>query len=154
MPDRGCVVLLGDFSEERLDLTDVVRDFCWSVVQSADLSGLREIGREHTVIAVLAKVETGGDTPWSETMRAIRAAAPRARIIVCHKGVQANARTEMIDAGAFGVLLSPLAHSEVRQSLGFVWASKITPLNHTRHTVSPAKKIRAIDTAARRVGAA
>jgi len=54
MPDRGCVVLLGDFSEERLDLTDVVRDFCWSVVQSADLSGLREIGARQIIPAAIS----------------------------------------------------------------------------------------------------
>jgi hypothetical protein len=65
-------------------------------------------------------------------MRAVRAVARRARIIVCHKVGQTQFRTEMVDSGAFGVLLSPLAQSEVRQSLGFVWASKITPLNHSQ----------------------
>jgi hypothetical protein len=131
MTRRGCVVLLGDFSNEHLDLTSIGSDFRWSVAQSLDLSGLREISRSRTVVAVL--VQAGGaealNTSWPNVLRAVRAAAPRARIIVCHKVGQSDSRAAMVDAGAFGVLLSPLARSEVRQSLGFVWASKITPLN-------------------------
>ncbi|MBZ5677294.1 MAG: hypothetical protein LAP61_23870 [Acidobacteriia bacterium] len=129
MTNRGCVVLLGDFSNERLDVDSIGRDFCWTVAQASDLSGLKEIGRTRTVVAVLLQAGEP-DLAWQGALRAIRAAAPRARIIICHKVDQAHARTEMVNAGAFGVLLSPLAHSEVRQSLGFVWASKITPLKH------------------------
>jgi DNA-binding response OmpR family regulator len=149
MTNRGCVVLLGDFSNERLDLISIGGDFGWSVDRAADLSGLEEIGRSRTVIAVLLQA---GALPiaWPDAMRAIRAVAPRARVIVCHKVDQAHSRTAMIDAGAFGVLLSPLAHSEVRQSLGFVWASKITPL---KHVPSPARKARPM-TISRRAGAA
>src|SRR5579864_8417937 len=141
MTNRGCVVLLGDFSNERLDLTSIGRDFCWSVDRASDLSGLQEVGRSRTVIAVLIQAGTL-HLPWPDAMRAIRAVAPRARVIVCHKVGQTHSRTEMVDSGAFGVLLSPLAHSEVRQSLGFVWASKITPMKHVPSA------------AARRVGAA
>ncbi len=137
MTNRGCVVLLGDFSNERLDVDAIGRDFCWSVSQASDLSGLKEIGRTNTVIAVLLQIGAGVlHRPWPDALRAVRAAAPRARIIMCHKVDQAHARTEMVDAGAFGVLLSPLAHSEVRQSLGFVWASKITPLKHVPSTAA------------------
>lgn len=150
MTNRGCVVLLGDFSNERLDLAAIGRDFCWSVAPASDLSELREIGQSRTVVAVL--IQAGALLmSWPDAMRAIRAVAPRARIIVCHKVDQTHFRTEMVDSGAFGVLLSPLAHSEVRQSLGFVWASKITPLPHVPST---ARKIHRIDTSARCVGAA
>ena len=150
MSRRGCVVLLGDFSNERLDLASIGHDFRWSVAQAPDLSGLGEIGRSRTVIAVL--VQAGSlHMSWPDVIRAIRAVAPRARIIVCHKVDQAHFRAEMVESGAFGVLLSPLAQSEVRQSLGFVWASKITPLPHVP---SAAKKIHRIDAPARRVGAA
>ena len=135
MNDRGCVVLFGDFSNERLDLAAIGRDFGWSVAQTSDESGLREISRSRTVIAVLIHEGSLG-LHWREALRTIRAAAPRARVIVCHKADQARYKTEIIDAGAFGVLLSPLAHSEVRQSLGFVWASKITPLKHTSSAVA------------------
>jgi len=136
MTNRGCVVLLGDFSNEHLDLTSIGRDFCWSVDWASDLTGLGEIGLSRTVIAVL--IQAGAlNMPWPDAMRAIRNVAQRARIIVCHKVDQAHFRTEMVDSGAFGVLLSPLAHSEVRQSLGFVWASKITP---SRHVPSAAQR--------------
>jgi plasmid stabilization system protein ParE len=135
MNDRGCVALLGDFSNERLDLAAVARDFGWSVTQTSDEAGLREIARMRTVVAVLADAPALGPH-WEQGVRLIRAAAPKARIIVCHKAELAPYKTEMVDAGAFGVLLSPLAHSEVRQSLGFVWASMIAPLNAGRSAAS------------------
>jgi hypothetical protein len=150
MNRSGCVVLFGDFSDERLDLAAIGQDFSWSVAQARDLVGFGEIGRTRTVIAVL--VQAGSlRMPWPDVIRTIRAVAPRARIIVCHKVEQVHFRTEMVDSGAFGVLLSPLAQSEVRQSLGFVWASKITPMPHVP---SATKKIRRIDAPMRRLGAA
>lgn len=134
----GCVVLLGDFSSEHLDLTSIGRDFCWTVAQSLDLSGLKEIGRSRTVVAVLVQAGWAEalNTSWPNALRTVRAAAPRARIIVCHKVGQADSRAAMVGAGAFGLLLSPLAQSEVRQSLGFVWASKITPLKRAPSNAS------------------
>ena len=150
MANRGCVVLLGEFSNERLDLAAISRDFGWSVAQTPDLPGLREIGQSRTVISVLVQAGSMG-MPWPKVLRAVRSAAPRARIIMCHKADQTHSRAEMVDAGAFGVLLSPLAHSEVRQSLGFVWASKITPMPHAASTD---RKASAIAGKARHVGAA
>jgi hypothetical protein len=150
MANRGCVVLLGDFSNERLDVATIARDFSWTVSAALDLPGLREIGRSRTVVAVLMQA-CALNMRWPDAMRAVRAAAPRARIIVCHKVDQAHLRHQMVDAGAFGVLLSPLAYSEVRQSLGFVWASKITPL---KHVPSTARKSRPVDTRTQRAGAA
>lgn len=121
--------MLGDFSDERVDLSSVGHDFGWSVAQTSDLSGLRDIAQSRTIIAVLIQAGALG-IPWSAALRAARAAAPQARIIVCHKAEQIYSRTQMVDSGAFGAVLSPLAYSEIRQSLGFVWASKITPLEH------------------------
>ena len=129
MANKGCVVLLGDFSNERLDLASIGQDFSWSVTHASDLTGLREICQSRTVLVVLVKAERGA---WPQALRAVRTAAPRARIIICHTVDQADSRAAMVDAGAFGVLLSPLAHSEVRQSLGFVWASRITPLSRAQ----------------------
>jgi hypothetical protein len=154
MANRGCVVLLGDFSNERLDLSAVGRDFGWSVDRASDLSELEEIGRSRTVIAVLIQAGTLR-LSWPDAMRAIRAVASRARVIVCHKVGQTHSRAEMVDSGAFGVLLSPLTHSEVRQSLGFVWASKITPLQHVPTTAGKTSpKTSSTDGKVQRVGAA
>lgn len=149
MAQRGCVVLLGDFSHERLDLTSIERDSCWSVAYIPDLDGLRQMAQTCRVTAVL--IQAGSmDLSWRQAMREIRAVAPRARVIVCHRGEQANYRTEMADSGAFGVLLSPLAQSEVRQSLGFIWASRVKAVNKV---VSSAGKIRPLDIS-QHVGAA
>lgn len=149
MPDRECLVMLGDFSNERLDISAIGRDFGWWVTQALDLSGLREISRSNTVIAVLIQAESLG-LSWQEALRDSRAAAPMARLIMCHKVQQAHARTEMVDAGAFGVLLAPLAQSEVRQSLGFVWASRITP----ERQAPASRKARSVSLPKQRFGAA
>ena len=127
--------MLGDFSNERPDLAAIGRDFGWSVARTSDQSGLRDIAQSCTVVAVLIQAGTPG-IHWQKSLRAIRAAAPRARIIICHKADQVRHQTEMLDAGAFGVLLSPLAHSEVRQALGFVWASRIPPLRGVSSTAA------------------
>lgn len=135
------MVLLGDFSNERLDLSFVGPDFGWTVAQASELSGLREIGRSRTVLAVIIQAGALG-VPWPDAMRAVRAAVPRARLILCYKIDQAHARTKMIDAGAFGVVLSPLANSEVRQALGFVWASRIKPVPHVPSGAGKVRPIR------------
>jgi len=149
MAQRGCVVLLGDFSSERLDLSSIERDFCWSVAQTANFEGLRQIAQTCRVTAVLIHAGTLS-VSWREAMRTIRDAAPRARVIVCHRGEQADFRAEMVDSGAFGVLLSPLMQSEVRQSLGFIWASKPP----TPKIVSTAGRIRLVDAVPEHIGAA
>lgn len=140
--DRGSVVLLGDFSNERVDLVPIARNFCWSVARTLNLPGLRDISRTNAVMAVLIHAGALG-MPWREALRAVRTATPRACLILCHKAESVHARGQMVEAGAFGVLLSPLAHSEVRQLLGFVWASRPSK-------ISPAR----IDARARRAGAA
>ncbi len=149
MAQRRCVVLLGDFSDERLDLSSIERDFCWSVAQVPDLDGLNQVAQAFTVAAVLIHAGTV-NMPWRDAMRAIRAVAPRARVIVCHRGEQAQFRAEMIDSGAFGVLLAPLAQSEVRQSLGFIWASRSPSLA----SVSRKGRIVPIDALSQHIGAA
>ena len=127
MANRGCIVLLGDFSNERPDLASIGRDFCWSVAQASDVTELKEICSSCTVMAVMVQA-AGLEMQWPGALGIVRAAAPLAKIILCHKAEDSHARAEMIEAGAFAVLLSPLAHSEVRQSLGFVWASARKPV--------------------------
>jgi DNA-binding NtrC family response regulator len=148
--ESGKVVLLGDFSNERLNLATIGRDFGWSTVKASDLSELRELGQSETVVAVLIQAGWLGQ-PWSESLRAVRETLPHAKAILCHRVDQAHSRIEMVDAGAFGVLMSPLAYAEVRQALGFVWASRITP---PQKAPAPAKKVSAIDATVRRAGAA
>ena len=148
--ERGKVVLLGDFSNERLDFAMIGRDFGWLTIQASDLSELRKVGRSDTAVAVLIQAGWLGQ-PWAESLRSVREALPHARAILCHRVDQAHSRSEMVDAGAFGVLLSPLAYGEVRQALGFVWASRITP---PQKAAFAAKKVSTIDGTARHLGAA
>jgi len=148
--ERGKVVLLGDFSNERLDFTMIGRDFGWSTIKASDLSELRELGRSDTVVAVLIQAGWLG-LSWAEALQAVREALPHARAILCYRVDQAHSRSEMVDAGAFGVLLLPLAYAEVRQALGFVWASRITS---PQKAPAAAKKPSAIDAKIRRAGAA
>lgn len=150
MPESAQIVLLGDFSNQRLDIALIARDFGWSTVKVSDLSELPELGQPETIVAVLIQARWLG-LPWAEALHAVREALPHARVILCHRVDQAHSRGEMVDAGAFEVLLSPLAYSEVRQALGFVWADRITP---THQAPATAKKLSSIDGTVRHVGAA
>ncbi len=150
MPASEKIVLLGDFSDQRLDLAMIARDFGWSAVKASDLSELHELGQSETVVAVLIHARWLG-LPWQEALQGVREALPHARAILCHHVDQANSRSEMVDAGAFEVLLSPLAYTEVRQAFGFVWADRITPPQKAPAT---ANKVSPIDGTVRRAGAA
>src|SRR5437868_3676593 len=87
--ERGKVVLLGDFSNERLDFTMIGRDFGWSTIRASDLSELRELGRSDTVVAVLIQAGWLG-LPWAEALHTVREALPHARAILCHRVEQAQ----------------------------------------------------------------
>jgi hypothetical protein len=128
MPKIRCVALLGDFSNEPA-LGPLGNEFCWSVDAVSDLRGLEDLCSRNDVIAVLLNAQTM-DVSWEDALKAVRAIAPQARPVICHRAPEMHRRQEMTDAGAYHTLLLPLDTREVRQSFGFVAGS----------TQGPAKK--------------
>lgn len=64
---------------------------------------------------------------WSEGLRSVKAAAPGALPILCHRFGEAVDWPQAANAGAFHSLLLPFDLREVRQSLGFVRDSPRCP---------------------------
>jgi hypothetical protein len=120
------VALLGDFSEERVNLAAVAKEFNWSVCQTTEMSELSLICRSCRVAAVLIHGRTL-PLPWREALRVVQAMAPEARLILCHGAAEWYSFPEMLESGAFTVLMSPLAEAEVRQALGFLGGVRQTP---------------------------
>lgn len=116
------IALWGDFSEERLAVSELGEDFNWSARSVSGPEDLRRLSLEGGVVAVLVH-PSRLNVSWREALRKVAEAAPQARVAICHGVKQASACDEMTDAGAFTTLLLPLVRTEVRHFLGFVWAS-------------------------------
>jgi DNA-binding NtrC family response regulator len=116
------VALLGDFSNESVDLESIGKEFGWRVWPANDLPELKTVRHKGHIVAVIVHPRTL-DLHWIIALQAVQDLLPDARILLCHGVRQIDSRSEMIRAGAFDVLLSPLKHTEVRHSLGFVWAA-------------------------------
>jgi hypothetical protein len=130
-------------------LTEAVAEFGWSLETVADEDGLQEINQRRQVVAVLFDPKGVEDTAredrsleasdhpeandgagsndtagWSGVMGAVRNAAPGACLIACQKFSDPIPWPELVSQGAFHSLSLPLDASELRRSLGFVWAAR------------------------------
>jgi hypothetical protein len=120
---RETVCLLGNASAEQLSMGRLAAESGWSFEHAGNVPKLREIGGERAVVAVLIDAGALG-VSIRDALRAVSEALPKALPIVCHKSSETILWSELADAGAFHALLMPLCESEVRQSLGFVWAAQ------------------------------
>ncbi len=105
-----------------LALDQLVAEFGWSLKQARDLRQLPELKAHHKVVAVLFDPRDLA-LPWDTALRAILDAAPGALPIVCHGFSDAIDWPTVAEAGGFHSLFLPFSLSELRQSLGFVWAT-------------------------------
>jgi hypothetical protein len=104
-------------------LDTVVQAFGWSLETAADFRRLRGIAACSDVVAVL--FEAGmWRLEWSEVLQLVQHAAPSALPVLCHRFSDHLDWPALADAGAFHHMPLPLISSEVRQSLGFVWAAR------------------------------
>jgi len=133
---QGTVVVLGSLPVEHRALDPVVAEFGWSLREAETLAGLRALGANHRLVAVLFSPRDL-DLPWNRALRSILDTAPNAFPILCHGFAETIDWPQAADAGAFHSLLLPLMMSEVRQSLGFVWDAKcrsaIAPIRRRAH---------------------
>ncbi len=118
------VVLLGNCSVDTPKVSNLVREFGWSVEAAPSLDHLRQLGRTGSIVAVLFEANDFG-LSVEQALRAARKAAPNARLIPCHRFSDVVDWPALADAGAFHALALPLNWDEVRQSLGFVWSARL-----------------------------
>jgi DNA-binding NtrC family response regulator len=120
---QTAIAVLGDLTSGRAALEPLLAEFDWSAENTLTLDGLAEICSSQPVVAVLLDPEVL-DLPWKQAIAAVQQVAPKALPILCHRVSDAIDWTEASAAGAFHLLGLPLDLSELRQSLGFVWAEK------------------------------
>jgi|KBSSwiStaDraftv2_1062776.scaffolds.fasta_scaffold1631159_1 hypothetical protein len=120
---RETICLLGNPSVEPRSMGTLAAESGWSYEHAGNFGKLREIGRQRAIVAVLIDAGSLG-VPIKDALQAVSEALPKALPIVCHKSSETIRWSDLADAGAFHALLMPLCESEVRQSLGFVWAAQ------------------------------
>jgi hypothetical protein len=120
---RQSVVLLGSLPVGTVPLEGLVADFGWSLETADSFPALRNLSREREIIAVLFEASMWS-LPWAEALRFVQDAAPGAFPVVCHRFSDPMYWPALADAGAFHKMTLPLASTEVRQGLGFVWSAR------------------------------
>ena len=116
-------------------LRSVAEDFGWAVrAANGRSAGAPEpCGKIVGVIFHRSAVASGDS--WPKAIESIRAAYPDARLIGCQGFSEPSDWVELSGSELFHVLQLPLKESEVRQSLGFVWAAE-------KKTAEAEKKLR------------
>src|ERR1019366_7575986 len=96
-----------------------------------------------TVAVLFGKEALGPGYSRLETIRLLRFALPKIRLVACHGFSEAIDWPELSDAGAFHELWLPLQENEVRLCLGFVWeaekraaAAKLTDIGAARSLIA------------------
>jgi len=120
-PMPKTLVVLGHVPAEPESFAEIAWGFGWQLAFVSGVDELREHGVCRQVVAVLVNPdEFGRMWPWAAS--AIREAAPGSQLIAC-KGFSSDVSGEMEMTGVFHSLHFPFNRDEVRQGLGFVWAS-------------------------------
>ena len=120
------VIILGAAPLEVRILPGIAHEYGWSLKSAQHVTDLRNIREQCRIVAVLFQADESQMAP-GDMIDAIRAAAPGARPIVCHRFSDSTPWPAMAAAGAFHSLRVPFAVPEVRQSFGFVWAGQGIP---------------------------
>lgn len=116
------IAFLGRLPLPNDELRCAAQSFGWRVLRVEDQGELQSMNRMEEVVAVLFPAEPA-DLSWRRVLDQIREAAPQARPIVCHPIAGQASWTEFARAGVFHAINLPFKCSEIRQSLGFVWAN-------------------------------
>jgi DNA-binding NtrC family response regulator len=119
----GTVALLGNLNIDRAVFDGVAAEYGWSVIQAENLQVLKDISGTRDVVAVLFDASCLG-LSWQDGLERVLESSPRALPIACAGFSEVIPWPEMAEAGAFHELRRPIEASEVRTSLGFVWAAK------------------------------
>lgn len=120
------VIVLGAAPLEVRILPGIAREYGWLLKRIQDVRDLQNIREQCRIVAVLFQADESQMAP-GDMIDAIRAAAPGARPIICHRFADSTPWPAMAAAGAFHSLRVPFAVPEVRQSFGFVWAGQGIP---------------------------
>ncbi len=113
------LVAIGEYSNDSIDWDTIARHVKWAVVRATSMASLPDVARLQEVPAVLLECLS---IPVASQIDEIRSVWPRARVILCCP-LESIDDVCAADYGAFHAVSSPLVANELRQSIGFAWAS-------------------------------
>jgi DNA-binding NtrC family response regulator len=113
------VAVWGIMPPSACNLEQITREFGWDLERLESAASLARLKGRDDLVAVIA-VPFSLAMDWSEILRDLRVACPRALPIVATTFSDHTPWHEMADAGAFHSIAVPMKTEEVRQSLGFV----------------------------------
>ncbi len=114
------IVLLGNIPLE--PVAGLAAKFGWPVEKTDCFAQLRRITSRYGAVAVLFEPEAFG-LSWEMALDCVRDAAPGAMAVVCRRFSDVIDWPRLATRGAFHLISLPLEESELRQSLGFIWAA-------------------------------
>jgi hypothetical protein len=137
MIEQPALLVLGDFSEERVQLADVCAEFGWKVCAG------REPPEEKVWFHLGGVLLDASGKPllWHETLRLIRRAVPDVPVLLSHRFHTDLDGFDPVGSDVFDVLLRPLHYAECRQTLGHL-DQHVRGLRDAR-TLRPRRQIRA-----------
>ena len=117
------ILAFGAAVAARAALAPVVEEFGWHFLAASSLDELASQGADHDVIAVLIE-PAAANLSWRQAISVVRGALPKALPILCYRFSETVDWVDASASGAFHLLGIPFKPTELRQSLGFVWAAK------------------------------
>ncbi|HUA87763.1 MAG TPA: hypothetical protein VMB85_28095 [Bryobacteraceae bacterium] len=136
MDSKPGVVLLGDIPYD--PVAELAAKFGWPVENASCFEDLRKIHSQRGTVAVLFE-PAGFGLSWEMALDYVRQAAPGALVIVCRRFSDTLDWSTLAARGAFHMISLPVKESELRQSLGFIWAAN-RRAHQTKDRPSRAKK--------------
>jgi len=117
MRDKPYVVLLGDFTRERVSLAEMAEPFGFQTIQIPNLADLSAFGETRVLAAVFIHL-AAMELSWEHTLQAAQnAGPPGARVILCHGPILFPTRDDMTASGAFHPVMTPLDATETHRPL-------------------------------------
>ena len=119
MPDRQAVLLIGDFSGERVSLTSTCAQFGWGVRAVSSFEEIHQLPVRNVAAVLLDLPPHRGHGMLAQ----VRQRFPDARLVACVTISQQHDWNDLVEAGAYYMLQRPFCETEVRQGLGFLRAA-------------------------------
>ncbi len=121
MAARLIVSLLDDYRAEQAGIQEIAAEFGLEYRKATNLAEAAKLNRCKNIAVLMAVVPPGHD--WKHLLDEINASNfNRTKVILCHGPELVDFTSQMIAAGAYYPLLTPLVRTETRRALGFAWA--------------------------------
>lgn len=107
-------LLIGEYETDRSLVRDIFRKLRWHLFEARDRRGAIQCLKRNPVHVVLTETE-GPDWNWKQMLRALRGVRPQPQLIVTSRLADNHLWAEVLNVGAYDVLLQPFEREEVER---------------------------------------